>query len=180
VRNVNWRILIAAVILTLVFTGGAYADEGRREESQPSTEELNVTDTVIVAPAPTEAEIHEETSEIPDPENREGGDEAPEDDVTIGIDESKEGEASPFVGEDTGDATPKDISDHEGQQSGEPPEDDVTIGDEEKSGEPLIAPLIGPGDEDVLPGDKPNAIAVPIITTVGCAALVLGAALKKH
>ena len=185
------KILIAAIALTLLFAGTAYADEGRTdertEESQPGEEEVNVNVTeaeaVVIAPAPNEAKAGDAAGEIREREDPEPSRDAPiEEDATIGVDtdENKDGDA-PYVGEDNDGETPKDAPAREGEESDEPPEDDTTIGVDEKTGEPLISPLIAPGDQDqdTLPGE-PNATAVPIAVTIGCSALILGAAFKRH
>lgn len=131
--------------------------------------------------------------------------EFPGDDTTIGTDTPP----YVGGGGDTGEATPKGMPDREQPEQGEQPvdgdepkdvdqsdqdetreisekdadreqseqpDDDTTIGDE--SDNLIIAPGEGEG-EDIIPGDETNDIVVPVVTALGCVALVFGAAVWR-
>jgi len=185
VKNLKLKIFIAAIALALLFAGTAYADEGRTEEardtgecvegSQPDEEWINTTDTVVIAPAPTETDwAEEEIPEREDPEDRD----RPTDEVTIGIDTDPAGDkdevVTPYVGEDNDAERMIDTTKERGdEQNDDPPEDDATIGEKESGG--LISPHTATGEED-----KTNAIAVPIAVAFGCGVLVLGSVVKRN
>lgn len=190
-KNLKLNIFIAAIALALLFAGTAYADEGRTEEardngecvegSQPDEEWVNATDTVVIAPAPTETDWAVE--EIPEKEDPEWEDTPiDENEVTIGIDtdravDQKQDEVeTPYVGEDDPEKAVDSTKERGDEESDRPPEDDATIGEEERSGGPLISPYTATGDKE----NKPNPVAVPVAIALGCGALVLGSVIKRN
>jgi hypothetical protein len=110
-ENMKWNYIAAlATALAVMFVAGpAFADEGREEVDVEDIAEGNATDSNpwVIAPQPNEArsdeeapamdeESNDDTGEERPTDDAEGATDLPEDDTTIGIDDS-EAKGEPLI-----------------------------------------------------------------------------------